>query len=265
MSPTASEFVWEPPALSELVRWALPAQKNTLDAWIVRALALLARQQVVTVAGLEHVRAAHDPFILAINHSTRTESLLVPALLVLHRGGRLIHFFADWNYRLIPGIGLIYRRAQTITVTRKSAKPTFLNVLKPFYAMPPTALERARRHLGNGHSIGIFPEGTVNRDPERLLPGRRGAAYLSLATRAPIIPVGIRFPGTAGRIDDHARMEVSIGAPMAAPRIDHRRLSIEDLRRWHAVVMAEIGRLSGKHHPPLAYRPRRPISEAEFE
>jgi 1-acyl-sn-glycerol-3-phosphate acyltransferase len=218
MSPTASELVWEPPALGELVRWALPAQRNTLDAWVVRGLAALARRQVLTVGGLDHVRATHDPFILAINHSTPTQSLLVPALLVLHRGGRLIHFFADWNFRLIPGIGLIYRRAQTITVTRKSAKPAFLNVLKPFYMAPPSALERARRQLANGHSVGIFPEGTINRDPERLLPGHRGAAYLSLATGTPVIPVGIQFPGAAGRIDDHARMEVAIGAPLAPPR-----------------------------------------------
>ena len=246
MSQTASELVWEPPALGELVRWALPAQRNTLDAWVVRGLALLARQQVLAVDGLHHVRAAHDPFILAINHSTRTESLLVPALLILHRGGRLIHFFADWNFRLIPGIGLIYRRAQTITVTRKSAKPAFLNALKPFYMASPCALERARQQLANGHSVGIFPEGTVNRDPGRLLLGHRGAAYLSLATRTPVIPAGIRFPGAQGRIDDHAHMEVSIGAPLAPPRIHARRPSRAELCGWHAVVMNEIGRLSGK-------------------
>ena len=158
MSPAASEQVWQPPALGELLRWGLPAQ-NTLDAWVVRALALLARQQVLTVSGLDHIRAVHDPFIVAINHSTRTESLLVPALMVLYRGGRLVHFFADWNFRLIPGIGLIYRRAQTITVTRKSAKPAFLNVLKPLYMKPPGALNGARLYLEAGHSVGIFPKG----------------------------------------------------------------------------------------------------------
>jgi hypothetical protein len=92
MSPAASEQVWQPPALGELLRWGLPAQ-NTLDAWVVRALALLARQQVLAVSGLDHIRAVHDPFIVAINHSTRTESLLVPALMVLYRGGRLVARF----------------------------------------------------------------------------------------------------------------------------------------------------------------------------
>jgi 1-acyl-sn-glycerol-3-phosphate acyltransferase len=133
-----------------------------------------------------------------------------------------------------------------MSVTRKSAKPAFLNVLKPLYMAPPGALERARRQLVNGHSVGIFPEGTVNRDPDRLLPGHRGAAYLSLATRTPVIPVGIRFPGAAGHIDDHARMEVSIGAPLVPPHSSGRRLARAELRGWHALVMSEIGRLSGK-------------------
>src|SRR5262249_57595844 len=122
MSRTASELVWEPRGVGELVRWALPAQRNTLDAWVVRGLALLARQQVLTVDGLDHVRAAHDPFILAINHSTRTESLKVPALLILHRGGRMIHFFSDWDFLLIPGVGLICLWRPNIAGTLKTAR-----------------------------------------------------------------------------------------------------------------------------------------------
>ena len=245
MSLPASNLVWKPPRPGELLRWTLPA-RGTLDAWIVRALSLLARQRVLTVRGLEHVGAAHDPFILAINHSTRSESLLVPALLVLHRGGRLIHFFADWNFRLIPGIGLVYRRAQTITVTRKSAKPAFLNLFKPFYAARSSALAAARAHLAGGRSIGIFPEGTVNRDPGKLLPGHRGAALLSLATRTPIVPAGIRFPESRGVIGDRARMQVHIGAPLMPPRLAGRRPSADELHGWHGTIMGEISRLSGK-------------------
>src|SRR5262245_22372084 len=168
---------------------------NLGDRLMLRALALFARRQIVAVHGLQHVRAAADPFILAANHSTCCESLLVPAALFLQRGGRIMHFLADWNFRLIPGVGYVYSRAQVVTVTRKPARPRILNLLKPLYtdAVPP--LERARRHLVAGRSIGIFPEGQINRDPDRLLRGRRGTARLSLETSAPVVPVGIRFPG----------------------------------------------------------------------
>ena len=164
---------------------------------MVRGLALFARGRVLAVSGLPHVRPGLDPFILAINHNTRTEALLVPALIMLHRGGRLIHFLADWNFRLIPGIGLLYRRAETITVTAKHARPRVLDALKPFYRHSLTVLDRARLCLALGKSVGVFPEGRINRDPRRLLAGRRSAALLSLETGVPVVPVGIRFPRAA--------------------------------------------------------------------
>jgi 1-acyl-sn-glycerol-3-phosphate acyltransferase len=176
------------------------------------------------------------------------ESVLVPALLVLHRDGRLIHFLADWNYRLIPGVGLIYRRAETITVTRKPARPRVLNVLKPLFLHPQTALDRARSHLADGHALGIFPEGTVNRNPQQLRPGRRGAALLSLETGVPVVPAGIRFPGAHAEqpIGGLALMEVHIGAPLIPSRPSGARVSLADLHRWHATIMHEIGGLCGK-------------------
>jgi 1-acyl-sn-glycerol-3-phosphate acyltransferase len=247
----ARPLVWQPPAPREILHWPLP-YRGMFDRWLVRGLALLARRQVLSVRGLDHVRPALDPFILAINHSTRREALLVPALLVLHRGGRLIHFLADWNFRLIPGVGLIYRRGGAITVTHKPARPSILNLLKPLYRHPVPALERARAHLGAGRSVGIFPEGTVNRDARRLLPGRVGAARLSLQTGVPVVPVGIRFPGSeaAVPIPDRAPMELHIGAPLVPPRVGGAEPGLAEVRAWHVVVMAEIARLSGKSWTP---------------
>jgi 1-acyl-sn-glycerol-3-phosphate acyltransferase len=222
---------------------------------------MLARRQVLSITGLEHIRATNDPFVLVLNHSTRTEVLLVPALLVFHRDGRLIHFLADWNFRLIPGIGLIYRRAETVSVMRKPARPRILNVLKPLYRPRLTAFEQARRHLTAGRSVGLFPEGTVNRCPLQLLTGRRGAARLSLETGTPVIPVGIRFPDVppGHRIGDGAAMAVTIGEPLPPPAPAYasgRRASLADVQAWHAAIMAEIGRLCGKSwrpHPPFIH------------
>ena len=236
---------WEPPPFGDILRRPMP-EMGLGDRWLVRALAFLGRNQVRVLSGLEHVDPNNDPFILVLNHSTRREALLVPAVLILHRGGRLIHFLADWNFRLLPGIGLIYRRAQTITVTRKSARPSFLNLLKPFYRGPLTVLERTRGHLLAGMSVGIFPEARVNRDRDRLLKGRLGAAYLSLETGLSIVPAGIRLLDETANAGPSAPLEIRIGAPLRPPHAARARAPNAELRAWHAIVMAEIARLSGK-------------------
>jgi 1-acyl-sn-glycerol-3-phosphate acyltransferase len=238
---------WRSPGPSQIAGCELP-HLGLGDRLILRAVAMLACRHVSAIDGLQHVRPARDPFILAANHSTRRESVLVPSLLLLHRGGRLVHFLADWNFRLIPGIGLIYARAQVVTVTRKSARPRFLNALKPLYTHPLPTLERARSHLAAGCSIGIFPEGQVNRDPARLLRGRRGTARLSLETGVPVVPMGIRFPDAdPGRpIPANAAMEIHIGAPLHPPGHPQEPASMRSVSAWHAVVMTEIARLSGK-------------------
>lgn len=235
-------------SIGDVLRRPLAMERVSTRA-LVRALMLLARRRVLAVDGLEHIRTAHDPFILALNHSTRPEALLVPAAIVFHRNGALVRFLADWNFRLIPGIGLIYRRAETISVMRKPARPRVLNVLKPLYRQQLTAFEQGRAHLLAGRSIGIFPEGAVNRSPDQLLRGRHGAARLSLETGAPVIPAGIRFPQLErGRpIDDGAAMTVEIGAPLVPTiRVTSSRASLADVRAWHATIMGELARLSGK-------------------
>lgn len=251
MSLQASPLNWEPPAAQELLRWPLPYQ-SLVNRCLVRGVSVLARGRVLAMSGLQHVRPGLDPFILAVNHNTRTEALLVPALIMLHRGGRQIHFMADWNFRLIPGIGLIYRRAGAITVTAKPARPRVLNTFKPLYRHSRSVLERARFCLAQGKSIGIFPEGTINRDPCRLLTGRRSAALLSLETGVPVVPAGIRFPHAVldRPIRDRDPMEVHIGEPLYPPPRAEARPQSAALRDWHAAVMSEIARLSGKSWIP---------------
>jgi len=234
------------PTAMEIVSCALP-QLGHGDRLLVRALALIANRQLLAIDGLQHIRPAQDPFILVANHSTLRESLLVPALLFLYRGGSIVHFLADWNFRLLPGVGLLYARAQVVTVTRKPAKPNFLNLLKPLYEHSLPTLERARAHLAAGRSVGIFPEGEVNRDPTRLLRGRRGAARLSLETGAPVVPVGIRFAAGAGRAGGGTgAMDLRIGAPLV-PRAPARQpAAVSAVSDWHGRIMSEIGRLSNK-------------------
>lgn len=238
---------WRAPPLSQIMGCALP-HLGLGDRLVLRSVALVASRRVVAIHGLQNIRPATDPFILAANHSSRRESLLVPALLLLHRGGRLVHFLADWNFRLIPGVGFLYARAQVVTVTRKAARPRFLNLLKPLYEHAEPTLERARAHLAAGRAIGIFPEGQVNRDPTRLLRGRRGTARLSLETGVPVVPMGIRFPGSdpARALPLNAAMEIHIGQPLVPPGAAQPLASRLSVSAWHATIMTEIARLCGK-------------------
>ena len=217
------------------------------DRALLRCAASVALRKTASISGLRHLTADNDPFILALNHSTRLEALLIPPLLVLLRGGRRLHFLADWNFRLIPGVGLLYWRSGAITVPHKSARPRVLNLLKPLFtdAVPPW--RQAAQLLRTGHSIGVFPEGTVNREPSRLLAGRTGAARLSLETGAPVVPAGVRFPtiaaGTA--IPEGSPMEIIIGEPLRPPYVDGP-VAAAAVRAWHARIMGAIGVLSGK-------------------
>jgi 1-acyl-sn-glycerol-3-phosphate acyltransferase len=217
------------------------------DRMLFRPIAAIAARQVVSVTGFEHITPDRDPFILAPNHSSFLESILMPTLLVMRRQGKFIHFLADWSFRLIPVVGLIYRRGQVVNVTSKDAKPDFLNAFRRFYESPVPPMEQARAHLMAGRPIGIFPEGAVNKDRRKLQIGRVGMARLSLETGVPIVPVGIRFPtcDLDGPIREYAPMTIAIGAAMTPPEVSGLPTAGE-VRRWHGAVMHEIGRLSGK-------------------
>lgn len=238
-------LAWSPPISWDVLRWPLP-HKGLGDRLVIKTLVLLLKRQARTIHGLEHVAPGRDPFILVANHSTKRDAIVMPTMLMLHRGGRPIHFLADWNAMLIPGVRQIYRCGGAITVTRKPARPLVLNQLKPLFVEPVTPNQRARQHLAAGRSVGIFPEGTVNRNPDRLLAGRIGAARLSLETGVPIVPMGIRFPET-----DHGQpvvgpMEIVIGPSRQPPLMDMPQAPLAAVRDWHTVLMSDIARLSGK-------------------
>ncbi|MEX0853286.1 MAG: lysophospholipid acyltransferase family protein [Bauldia sp.] len=247
--PETGSLTWNPAGAAEIVRWRLP-HAGLVDRLVIKSVSLVARRQVRAIHGLENLRAAPDPVIVAVNHTIRREALYVPALLVLHRGGKWIRFLADWNFVMIPVIGWIIRRAGAIVVTRKPARPRFLNRLKRFYESPLPVADRVRAYLKAGEWVGLFPEGTASRDPRRLLYGRVGMARLSLEAGVAVLPVGIRFPEARPDepIPEDAVMEVHVGKALIPPADGQATVTM--VRAWHARIMSEIGRLSGKFWRP---------------
>lgn len=211
---------------------------------------------VIEARGLEHIAPRHDPFILALNHSQKFEAFVIPVYLIYHRRGHLIHFLSDWNYRLYPGLAFLLRFSQTICIVRKPAKPKFLNLFKPLFQDKDSGFTRSRRKLLEGGSLGIYPEGTVNRNPRALLRGYTGAARLSLVTGAPVVPAGVQFPGHPldQPIPDGAPFIINIGAPLYPPKVNEIDIDAAMVRDWHHSIMREIARLSHKEFQPHSTR-----------
>jgi 1-acyl-sn-glycerol-3-phosphate acyltransferase len=235
-------------APGEMWRRPLPfLAKDHLTRFLTRLALHLYRKHFLEVIGAERLRPEHDPYIVVMNHSQRSEAILIPGLFFFLRDGKRIHFMADWNFCLFPPVAILYRCAQVITLVRKPAKPKFLNIFKPLFTDKLPAFERAKLRLAEGAPVGIFPEGTVNRNPQALLKGFYGAAQLSLETGVPLLPVGVRFPTNppGEPVRESSPQVLEIGE-LLVPEQKINNPSPDEVRAWHARMMKEIARLSGK-------------------
>jgi len=220
---------------------------------------MLAFGGLIEIDEPERLASLPEPVVFALNHNNSFEAVLVPTALMWHRRGRPVHFFADWMYLHLPIAGRLLRQAAVIPVYGKRSRWSLLEDLRHERIRSAPPLETALGRLASGASLGIFPEGTRNADPERLRRGRSGLGELVLRSAAPVVPVGIRYPAAArlGRAPRIGRMTLKIGeplgfeaerqtAPSLAPR-DRHALA----RRIVHQTMAELAALSGKviSHP----------------
>ncbi|MBN9690861.1 MAG: 1-acyl-sn-glycerol-3-phosphate acyltransferase [Verrucomicrobia bacterium] len=229
---------------------------------VCRVVTSLSRWQIREIHGLEHIAPERDPFILALNHSQRPEALVVPTWLCFHRRGRMVHFLADWNFFLVPVVGWVIRLHDPIVVVRKDAKPKFLNRFKERFRDHLSPFEEAQRRLGQGCSVGIFPEATTNRHPTELLRGQAGVARLAIDSRVPVVPGGIRFPEHrgGGPIQDRERFSVHFGEPLTPPV--NPGDPGEAATIFHEQIMRAISTLSGKQWQPTSRRTKYAFAKA---
>ena len=123
--------------------------------------------------GRENIPAS-GPAIVICNHN----SYVVPLVFAhfLYKSGRAPRFIGKESVFKVPVIGKIISGSGQIPVARESK-----------YAG--RALEHARSLLISGHCLGVYPEGTLTRDPE-LWPqiAKTGIARIAIMTKAPVIP-----------------------------------------------------------------------------
>jgi 1-acyl-sn-glycerol-3-phosphate acyltransferase len=114
--------------------------------------------------------------LMAANHVSALDGVLF-ALATAERAGRMTRFLVAAEFFRRPVIGWALRRFRHIPVRRGERDAA--------------ALDDALAVITGGALAGIFPEGTVNPDPETLQRGRSGVARLALSTGAPVVPTGI--------------------------------------------------------------------------
>ncbi|MEP7010283.1 MAG: lysophospholipid acyltransferase family protein [Acidobacteriota bacterium] len=235
----------------------------------LRAL-LAAFGRMLEVEGAERLSASGAPVLFALNHGNAAEALLAPAALIWLTGGRPVHFLADWMYLELPLIGRLLRLSQPIPVFGKPARWRWREEVRRAGQAQP-ALDRALALLARGESVGIFPEGTRNGDPDRLRPGRLGLGELALCSTSTIVPVGLHYPAAArlGRIPRLGRTILRVGEPLdfAEEREQLRAAGFERSARRalaRAVVsrtLAALAELAEKRVADADERPaRRPRS-----
>jgi 1-acyl-sn-glycerol-3-phosphate acyltransferase len=95
----------------------------------------------------------------------------------LFKNGRAPRFIGKEAVFKIPVVGWVLYKAEQIPVKRESNSAA-------------DALAAAIAALKMGHAIGIYPEGTLTRDPNLWpMTGKTGAVRLALAAKVPLIPI----------------------------------------------------------------------------
>jgi 1-acyl-sn-glycerol-3-phosphate acyltransferase len=123
------------------------------------------------VTGREHL-PCDGPYIITANHLS-----LIDPILVSLAAGRLVRFLA---------LDELFGRSRVLDELMLYFGAVPLSRERPPYG----ALQQAMRLLEDGQIMGIVPEGARSRYwGER--PIKRGAAWLSLATGAPIVPCAV--------------------------------------------------------------------------
>lgn len=109
--------------------------------------------------------------ILAGNHTSKLDPLLL-----MSSTNRCIHFLA--KIELFKGIKKIFfQNLGIIPVDRKRKNPEAIN--------------QANKYLHDNKIIGIFPESTINKTKDIIMPFKYGAVKLAYDTNAQIIPFSI--------------------------------------------------------------------------
>ena len=197
---------------------------------IVRPLMLLLTKR--DWRGWEHFPASGG-FVVAPNHVSHVDPLAFAHY--LYDSGHPPYFLGKEAVFRVPVVGAILRGAQQIPVYRNTGRAA-------------DAFRAAVEAVESGKCVGVYPEGTLTRDPG-LWPmvGKTGAARIALTTRCPVIPVAQWGPheilapySKRPHLFPRKTMHVLAGPPVDLSDLHDHPLDAAVLREATARIMAAI-------------------------
>lgn len=197
---------------------------------IVRPLMLLLTKR--DWRGWEHFPASGG-FVVAPNHVSHVDPLAFAHY--LYDSGHPPFFLGKEAVFRVPVVGAILRGAQQIPVYRNTGRAA-------------DAFRAAVEAVESGKCVGVYPEGTLTRDPG-LWPmvGKTGAARIALTTRCPVIPVAQWGPheilapySRRPHLFPRKTMHVLAGPPVDLSDLHDHPLDAAVLREATARIMAAI-------------------------
>lgn len=190
---------------------------------------------VKEVRGIENI-PKKSGFIIAANHASYFDPIIIPAFF-FKKFKRQVHYLGKKELFRPWVMKVFHNQVGTIPINREGDE---------------NALDKAVQALKQNKIIGIFPEGGRSRD-NSLRKGKTGAARLSLWSKKPVIPIGIKgsyeiWPANKKLFKLKKAIILEIGKPMTFEKYYDKKINKTILNVITTKIMQEIARLTGKKY-----------------
>lgn len=222
---------------------------------VVRGLVhpIFKRWLKIDAQGMENI-PADGAFLLTPNHISNFDPVVMAYYMLTQ--DIPVRFMAKKELFKYPIIRNFFNSIGLIPVDRKAEDPA-------------TVLAFAHEAVAQGEAVGIYPEGTITRDPQMWpMKLKTGAARLALDTGVPVIPVAQW--GAQEVIPRYtSRLRIRLGQPITLrilPPVDLSDLLSEEgsanqeavkeaTRRIHAAMTAGVEQIRGEKAPAQEWDP----------
>lgn len=190
--------------------------------------------------------------IVASNHMSYLDVLVFTHF--LYRNGRAPRYLGKSGIFKVPIVGKVLLAAGQVPVERegKDAKK---------------AVDHAKILLEKGHMLGVYPEGTLTRDPDMWpMIAKTGCARLALATDTPVFPIAqwgsqLVLPNYSSKVSlfPRKRIIIRVGDPVDLSKWRGKADDQQALIEATAAIMKSITDLleeiRGEKRTPVIFDP----------